>query len=137
MKSVLMQLTAIVFLILIMSTGHADQNPAQEMARNCKVEFEAYCKDVTPGEGRILACLYAYSDKLSDQCRAVISDATEQIRLMGAAISFVKSECGEDLKQFCKNVTPGDGRLMNCLEKNDAKISQKCRLALKDVGLKE
>lgn len=137
MNTVLTHLMAILFLIAIASTGYADQNPAQDVARNCKVEFDTYCKDVTPGGGRILACLYAHSDKLSDRCRDVVSDATEQIKIMGAAISFVKSECGEDLEQFCKDVHPGEGRLMNCLEKNDAKISQKCRLALKDVGLKE
>jgi hypothetical protein len=28
----------------------------------CNKEFETYCKDVTPGEGRLLACLYAYED---------------------------------------------------------------------------
>lgn len=137
MTSVLTHLVAILILISTVSIGYAGQDPAQAVAGNCKVELDTYCKDVTPGGGRILACLYAYSDKLSDKCRDVVSDAAEQIKIMGAAMSFVKSECGDDLDQFCRDVPAGEGRLMNCLDINDAKISQKCKSALKDVGLRD
>ena len=30
----------------------------------------------------------------------------------------------------------GQGRLLNCLEKNDSQVSWRCKQALKDVGLK-
>jgi len=43
----------------------AQQSLVQGAAEGCKKEIETYCKGVTPGEGRILACLYAYEDKLS------------------------------------------------------------------------
>jgi len=36
----------------------------------CSDEIDRYCRDVTPGEGHLLACLYAYEDRLSPACRA-------------------------------------------------------------------
>ena len=137
MKSILINLMGTIFIISIVSTGYADKNIVQDVAGNCKVELETFCKDITPGKGRIFACLQAYSDRLSSQCRDAVSDATGQIKVLAAAISFVKSECGEDLQQFCKDVPAGEGRIMNCLEKNDDNLNQRCRKALKEAGLKE
>ena len=31
----------------------------ESVAKGCEKELTTFCKDVTPGEGRILACLYA------------------------------------------------------------------------------
>ena len=38
-------------------------------AMGCQAEIETYCKAITPGEARILACLYAHEDKLSERCK--------------------------------------------------------------------
>jgi hypothetical protein len=46
----------------------AQQNLVESVVNGCKAELDTYCKDVTPGEGRILACLYARNDKLSGKC---------------------------------------------------------------------
>jgi hypothetical protein len=125
------------FLIIIFmaAEGYADGNPARELAGNCKVELDTYCKDVTPGRGRILACLNAFSDKLSDTCKASVLEATAQMKALAASISFVKDECAADLQQFCKDVSPGEGRVMKCLDTHGNELSQRCRSALKDVGL--
>ena len=39
---------------------------------DCSHEIQTYCQDVTPGEGRIVACLQAYEDKVSAICRAAL-----------------------------------------------------------------
>jgi hypothetical protein len=57
--------------------------------------------------------------------------------MMEAAISFVQGECREDFDRFCKGFAPGEGRLLNCLGKNDGDVSQRCKAALKEVGLKQ
>jgi len=46
------------FLIIVSmaAAGHADGNPARDVAGNCKVELDTCCKDVTPSSGRLLAC---------------------------------------------------------------------------------
>jgi hypothetical protein len=38
----------------------------------CNSELAQYCAEVTPGEGRLLACLYAHEDKLSGQCERAL-----------------------------------------------------------------
>ena len=39
---------------------------------NCAADIEQFCADVTPGESRVLACLQAYADKASPNCRQSI-----------------------------------------------------------------
>jgi len=34
-------------------------------------------------------------------------------------------------------VKAGEGRLLQCLEKNEAKVSSRCKGALKDVGMRK
>lgn len=137
MKSMVKVILGLAVFILLAPPVHAEGNPAKALARKCNVELETFCKNVTPGKGRILACLYAYSDKLSAQCAEVVRDTYDDLRLISAASSHVNSECGEDLDKFCKDVAPGEGRILNCLEKNENHLSQRCRTALKEVGLKD
>ena len=115
----------------------AEQNLVQTVADGCKAELEKYCKDVTPGEGRILACLFAHQDKLSGKCEYALYDAAVQLERAVAALSYVINECADDLDQFCSGVEAGKERLLKCIEKNDKKVSSRCKEALKEVGLKE
>jgi hypothetical protein len=128
--------------VVIMTIGVVGNLSAQEtlietVATGCKTELETYCKAVTPGEGRVLACLYAYQDKLSGKCEYALYDAAVRLERAVAALSYVANECEADLAANCAGVKAGEGRLLQCLEKNDAKVSQRCKDALKDVGLKK
>ena len=40
-----------------------------EIKAACKQDLQQYCASVTPGEGREMACLRSYSDKLSAACK--------------------------------------------------------------------
>jgi hypothetical protein len=114
----------------------AQQSLVDTVANGCKTELDTYCKDVTPGEGRVLACLYAHSDKLSGKCEYALYDAAAQLERAVAALSYVVNECADDLDQFCRDVPAGQGRLLDCIEKNDKKVSSRCKDAIKQVGLK-
>jgi hypothetical protein len=114
----------------------AQESLIETVANGCKVELEKYCSNVTPGEGRVLACLYAYSDKLSGRCEYALYDAAVRLERAVAALSYAVNECSSDLKKFCGNVEAGEGRLLDCLQKNDAQVSNRCKQACKDVGLK-
>jgi len=115
----------------------AEQSLVQTVAKGCKAELETYCKDVKPGEGRVLACLFAYSDKLSGKCEYALYDAAVQLERAVAALAYVANECADDLDQHCSDVAVGEGRLLDCIEKNDKNVSPRCKNALKEVGLKE
>ena len=108
----------------------------ETVATGCEKELLAYCKDVTPGEGRILACLYAHEDKLSGQCEYALFDAASQLERAVSALSYVANECGDDLDALCADVPAGEGRLLDCLDKNEKKVSSRCKQALKDTNLK-
>ena len=136
MKRTLIVLITLGIMSLLFTNAAAGENLVQTVANGCKVELEKYCGNVTPGEGRILACLYAYGDKLSPKCEYALYDAAAQLERAVAALSYVANECDEDLDQYCANVAPGEGRLLNCLEKKDKELTKRCKQALKDVGLK-
>ena len=134
-KSYLVFLTVTVLLFSGASAPTA-ADLVQTVVNGCKQELETYCKDVTPGEGRVLACLYARSDKLSGKCEYALYDAAAQLERAVAALSYAVNECKDDLQKLCSGVPAGQGRLLNCLEKNDSQVSGRCKEALKDVGLK-
>jgi hypothetical protein len=113
------------------------KGPMATVVEGCKTEIEAHCKNVTRGEGRLLACLYAYEDKLSNRCEYALYDAVEQLERAVTALTYAVNECRTDLKSYCSNIQPGEGRLMACLDKNGQKVSARCKKALKDVGLKK
>lgn len=114
----------------------AAQNPLVESVKTgCEKELAAYCSKVTPGEGRVLACLYAYGDKLSGRCEYALFDAAAQLERAVAALSFVENECRDDLEKHCADVEAGEGRLLKCIQEHDAAVSARCKRAIKDVGL--
>ena len=102
----------------------------------CEQELTTFCKDVTPGEGRILACLYAHQDKISPRCEYALYDSAAQLDRAINALTYAANECRDDLESFCADIKPGEGRLRDCLEKNEAKVSDRCKTAIQDIGLK-
>ena len=122
-------------ILLAVNPVRAQQSLLETVANGCKEELEKYCSNVTPGEGRVLACLFAYEDKLSGRCEYALYDAAVQLERAVAALSYTVNECSSDLKQYCANIEAGEGRLLQCLQKNDDKVSKRCKQARKDVGL--
>jgi len=136
MKRTLIVLIALGIMSLPFTNAVADENLVQTVTEGCKVELEKYCGNVTPGGGRVLACLYAYGDKLSPKCEYALYDAAAQLERAVAALSYVANECDEDLDKYCGAIAPGEGRLLDCLHKKDKQLTNRCKQALKDVGLK-
>lgn len=114
----------------------AVERVARTVADDCKSEIETYCKNVTAGDGRVLACLYAYEDKLSARCEYALYDAVAQLEHAISSLAYAVNECRDDLTKFCSNIKFGEGRVLQCLDKNSAKVSNRCKQALKDTGLK-
>ena len=107
----------------------------EQVKEGCKAELDSHCKDVTPGEGRLLACLYAYEDKLSSRCDYALYDASMRLERAVAALSHGANECKSDIEKHCATVQAGDGHIVDCLKKQGDKVSKRCRQAMKDIGL--
>ena len=134
-KRVVLFAVVAMFFVSVTSAWAAD-NVIDTVAKGCEKELTTYCKDVTPGEGRVLACLFAFSDKLTGQCEYALYDSAVQLERFVAALSYVANECDAVLEKFCADVAVGEGRLLNCLDENANKISERCTQALKDIGAK-
>ena len=131
--------------LFIASTSFGAEDPLQKgvqealntFSKGCQIELATICKDVTPGEGRILACLYAFGDKLMPRCEYALYDSISQLNRTITNLSYAINECIDDLDTYCTGVEAGEGRLLDCLNRNEGKISSRCNTALKDVGLKK
>jgi len=133
-----MKSTAIVIAsFLIMVFGAVETfaaGPLETFAEGCQQELETYCKHVTPGEGRILACIFAHEDKLSGRCEYALYDAANQLEKAIVALTHLATECMDDIETHCADTPVGEGRVLKCLEDNEAKLSQRCRQAAADIS---
>ena len=54
--------------------------------------------------------------------------------LVLAAVSVaradVKTACASDVKSYCPDIKPKDGRLRDCMAENRAKLSNECKIAV-------
>ena len=124
-------------LLLAGGPARAEDTIVDSIKRACNKELTTFCKGVPQGEGRILACLYAFEDKVSDKCIQAVYDAAVQLEQAVAALKFAASQCKTDLQKFCADVKPGEGRGLACLNKHDKDVSQTCKDALKQTGLRK
>jgi hypothetical protein len=137
MKRMVKLLLTVSLFSLLPGASWAEKGLLASVKDGCKKELDSFCKEVTPGEGRVLACLYAYEDKLSSRCEYALYDASAQLQHAVATLTYVANECADDLKKHCAAVEAGEGRLATCLEKNAKDMSQRCKDAMKDAGVKK
>ena len=128
-------ISLIVALFAFSLPATALEDIVDSVATGCEKELSSFCKDVTPGDGRILACLYAHADKISGRCEYAVYDAAAQLERAVGALTYVANECDEDMDKFCSSVEAGKGRILTCLKKNEGKVSKRCNQAMKDIDL--
>ena len=132
-----MFLVVMIFCIpFVGNDSFAQDGPVEIVTKGCKTEIESYCKDVTPGEGRVLACLFAFGDKLSGGCEYALYEASAQLEHFIQTVNYLAQECEDDLKKYCADIKPGEGRLLDCLEKNKDGVSSRCKQAYEKVTKK-
>lgn len=109
--------------VVLYSNFHAY---AQE-SLTCADDIEKYCKGIKPGGGRILICLQAHETELSVSCR-------EKTRELQGVIKDCEQACAADIAKFCKDVQPGEGRIVKCLRERDKELSPSCSAKLEMIG---
>jgi hypothetical protein len=134
MKIVFASMTAAIFAISIMvlSPGQAT---AQSVFEACGKDVANHCKAVTPGDGRIFACLYAHEDKISESCDAVIADVADQLDLFFELIRYTNQACRTDIEKHCMGVEMGGGRIYSCLKSNKAVLTSDCSTLIENIFL--
>ena len=137
MKCVGISLVTLVIIGLFSGPAVAQRDLVETITRDCRGEIARYCGSVSPGRSRMLACLYAYSDMLTAACGFALIDGAPELDHSIANLALAAKGCGDDLRAFCSSVRPGEGRLLDCLNKNDDKVSARCKEELKAGGLKD
>jgi hypothetical protein len=51
-----------------------------------------------------------------------------------ARVAKLESACAQDIKRYCRTVTPGEGRMIYCMEAHEDKISVKCAFELGEAA---
>jgi Cysteine rich repeat len=119
------------------SLAWAQKNPGslrQAVAEACENDLKTYCSQVTPGEKRLLACVYAHEDKLSDQCTYALYQASVILEQAAQAVAYVGKSCRNDIEAHCQNVEIGKGRMLTCLKDHSNEVSNTCKTAIKEVS---
>jgi len=119
--------------LLSLSGNLFAQGIIETVEKGCAAEIEKFCSQVSPGEGRLLACFYAHEDKLSGQCQYALYTASAKLDQAISALDDVASQCRDDLMKHCANVQVGEGRVIECLKANQDSVSTDCKQAVNDV----
>ena len=53
---------------------------------------------------------------------------------IAAAVEMIEGACASDVRNFCGNVTRGEGRLVLCMQAYDDQLSRRCQFALYRVS---
>lgn len=121
------------FLLVGMSGSVLAQDIVDTIETGCATEITTFCSQVSPGEGRLLACFYAHEDKLSGQCQYALYNASAQLEHAVSALNYVAGQCSDDLVKLCPQVPAGEGRLLDCLKSQEEAVSDACNAAIADV----
>jgi hypothetical protein len=65
----------------------------------------------------------------------MIESQKQQMRdRITSAVERIQGACREELRNFCSTVTPGEGRILLCMQAHEDKLGNQCELALFDAS---
>jgi hypothetical protein len=53
---------------------------------------------------------------------------------LAAEAAKLENSCADDIKKYCGDVTPGEGRMIYCMQAHEDKISPKCTFDLEEAA---
>ncbi len=110
---------AVVVAVLCLSPWAVSGAFAQS-AHPCADDAKKFCKDVAPGGGRLARCLKEHVNELSSACKERIAEVKQKAREFHQA-------CEDDVMRLCKGITPGRGRILQCLKDHENELSPECK----------
>jgi Cysteine rich repeat len=93
---------------------------------SCATDIKSFCSQVTPGEGRLMLCMMAHEDKISDKCFTTLVDAGDAVELTISSAKRAAAVCAPEIDTLCADVKAGGGQIAQCLIDNKAKLSSAC-----------
>jgi hypothetical protein len=96
----------------------------------CSDDVRTYCSNVTPREGRLVLCMMAHEDKVSNKCEYALFSAARNLERALDRIEQTADACWEDIEKHCSNVAEGGGRVAQCLVSKKASLQSSCQTML-------
>ena len=123
-------------LILAGSIFSAQPSRAQGVLENCEEEIQALCTNVSPGDGRLISCMYAHENYLGGSCANAIADFGDILDFVFSTIRGAMETCISDIEKHCADAEFGGGRMMSCLGEKAADITPECKAVVEDLSEK-
>lgn len=92
----------------------------------CTETVTKFCKDVTPGGGRIMKCLSDHRDDQSMACRDWLQDQNKSLKELNTA-------CPGEIASLCNFDQPDNIRIYICLDHNYMVLKSDCRDKLREI----
>jgi hypothetical protein len=108
-----------------------DWEKAMEVSADCAEDAKKFCQGIIPGGGRIIACLMSHEAELAPACKTHSEKARANIH--EGIEKLVLGACKNDRDKFCKDLEPGEGRILDCLKANRARLKPACKAKLRRV----
>jgi len=97
-----------------------------EVQTPCNETVNKFCKDVIPGNGRIMKCLNDHRDDQSIACKDWIEEQQKSMQELMAV-------CPEDITRWCRNASADKVSIYYCLLDNYISLRLDCRSKLGEV----
>jgi hypothetical protein len=91
----------------------------------CDAEIQQYCPDSLAGEDRRRCAMQRFK-QLDASCRQIVQERLARWK----EVDGYKAACVVDVKRFCRTVSAGDGRVLQCLQEHEQDLSEGCYQSL-------
>lgn len=104
-------------------------NKDLKLAVACKSDAEKYCNasNIFPEPGAVLTCLREVKDKLADVCQREVLRTQLSAAKDFKLDAMLNELCSADAEKLCNDVTPGEGRVQECLRTKRDQLSWDCQ----------
>jgi hypothetical protein len=114
-----------IFIALAVMIGFSVSSEVFAQKGPCAGDIEQFCKDVQPGQGRIVKCMKEHEKDLSPGCKAHVAE-------MKKKMGEVQEACADDAARFCSGVQQGGGRIMRCLKEHENDLTPPCKAKMQE-----
>ncbi len=103
----------------------SDSRARQIAEVKCDAEVQQSCPDSLTGEAR-RRCVQQRLSRLDPPCQQIV----RQRLVRWKEAEGYKVACVDDVQRVCRTVSPGDGRILQCLQEHEQDLSERCYVSL-------